>query len=157
MNLLLLLLLGGNVVNRLSERTLPNGVKTIYEYDELDRVKSIIHKNAAGDVLASVTYKREGIGEPTKITREDGSYVKLEYDSALRVTKESYYSAAGILQDETAYAYDASGKRQVQSSTTNGDRTFTYALLHSQDNYFWASNVNYPGVIEILQQTEKNQ
>lgn len=50
-----------------------------------------------------VSYERSGVGEPTKITREDGSYVLLEYDEALRVKKESYYLADGTLLDETAY------------------------------------------------------
>ena len=62
-----------DVANRLTERLLPNGVKTVYGYNGLDRVTSITHTNAQGAVLASVTYEREGIGEPTKITREDGS------------------------------------------------------------------------------------
>nr|WP_242054671.1 putative Ig domain-containing protein [Nostoc sp. FACHB-190] len=121
-----------DVVNRLQERTLPNGVKTTYEYDDLDRIKSIVHKNEQGQVLASVTYERERIGEPSKITREDGSYVKLEYDSALRVEKESYYNAAGQLLNETSYSYDASGKRQVQS-TSGGNRTFNYSTGYQLD------------------------
>ncbi|WP_206758273.1 putative Ig domain-containing protein [Nostoc sp. FACHB-190] len=121
-----------DVVNRLQERTLPNGVKTTYEYDDLDRIKSIAHTNAQGQVLASVTYEREGIGEPSKITREDNSYVLLEYDSALRVEKESYYNAAGQLLNETSYSYDASGKRQVQSTST-GDRTFNYTAGYQLD------------------------
>jgi YD repeat-containing protein len=86
--------------NRLVKRILPDGkVTSTYEYDDLDRVKSIVHKNDGGEVLASVSYERKGIGEPTKIIREDGSYVLLEYDESLRVKKESYYSAAGVLQD----------------------------------------------------------
>ncbi|MBD2492233.1 RHS repeat protein [Aulosira sp. FACHB-615] len=121
-----------DIVNRLQERTLPNGVKTTYEYDDLDRIKSIAHTNAQGQVLASVTYEREGIGEPSKITREDNSYVLLEYDSALRVEKESYYNAAGQLLNETTYTYDASGKRQVQSTST-GDRTFNYTTGYQLD------------------------
>ncbi|GAA6619284.1 RHS repeat domain-containing protein [Scytonema sp. NUACC26] len=122
-----------DVVNSLKERTLPNGVKTVYEYDDLDRIKSIVHTNAQGQVLTSVTYEREGIGEPSKITREDGSYVKLEYDEALRVEKESYYNASGTLLKETTYEYDASGKRKVQSSTTNGNRTFNYTAGYQLD------------------------
>ncbi|WP_206758537.1 putative Ig domain-containing protein [Nostoc punctiforme] len=121
-----------DVVNRLQERTLPNGVKTTYEYDDLDRVKSIVHTNAQGQVLASVTYERQGIGEPSKIIREDGSYVKLEYDSALRVEQESYYNAAGQLLNEASYTYDASGKRQVQSTST-GERTFNYSTGYQLD------------------------
>jgi RHS repeat-associated protein len=115
-----------DVMNRLQERQLPNGVTTVYEYDELDRVKSIVHTNAQGEVVASVSYERSGIGEPTKITREDGSYVMLEYDEALRVKKESFYDAQGVLVDETAITYDAAGKRIVESSLNGGDRTFSY-------------------------------
>lgn len=33
-----------------------------------------------------------------------------------------------------------------------GKSALDYALLHSQDNYFWAANVNYPAVVEILKQ-----
>ncbi|NJR19365.1 MAG: hypothetical protein HC785_29265 [Calothrix sp. CSU_2_0] len=121
-----------DVVNRLKERTLPNGVKTTYEYDDLDRVKSIIHTNAQGQVLSSVTYERKGIGEPSKITREDGSYTKLEYDDSLRVKKESNYNAANVLLKETSYSYDASGKRLVQSSVDN-TRTFNYTAGYQLD------------------------
>ena len=125
-----------DVGNRLKERLLPNGVKSVYEYDDLDRVKSIVHTNASGTVLASVTYERKGIGEPTKITREDGSFVALEYDAALRVKKESYYNAAGVLQDETSYTYDAAGKRLVQSTTRNNitsDRSYNYTAGYQLD------------------------
>jgi RHS repeat-associated protein len=121
-----------DVVNRLKERTLPNGVKTVYEYDDLDRIESIVHTNAQGNVLTSVTYERTGIGEPSKITREDGSYVKLKYDTALRVEKESYYNASSALIKETTYEYDASGKRKVQL-TSDGSRTFNYTNGYQLD------------------------
>src|SRR5258707_14769371 len=38
-------------------------------------------------------YVRAQGGEPTRITREDGSYVDLKYDSALRLTNEIFYAA----------------------------------------------------------------
>ena len=114
-----------DVLNRLDERQLPNGVTTVYEYDGLDRVKSIVHTNADGEVLASVSYERHGIGEPRKIVREDGSYVLLEYDEGLRVTKESFYDGAGQLVDEVSYGYDAAGKRIVQSSMSGGCLLYT--------------------------------
>ena len=114
-----------DVGNRLIERSLPNGVKSVYQYDDLDRVKSITHTNAQGTVLASVAYDRNGIGEPTKITREDNTYVTLKYDEALRVKEESYYSATGTLQETIAYTYDASGKRTAKSDRTGTD-TYNY-------------------------------
>ena len=114
-----------DVGNRLIERSLPNGVKSVYQYDDLDRVKSITHTNAQGTVLASVAYDRNGIGEPTKITREDNTYVTLKYDEALRVKEESYYSATGTLQETIAYTYDAAGKRTAKSDRTGTD-TYNY-------------------------------
>jgi RHS repeat-associated protein len=103
-------------VNRLIEKTLPNGVKTIYSYNDLDQVSKIETKNSSGTVLSSLTYERTGIGEPTKITREDGSFVTYGYDSALRLTKESYFGATGALQNEISYSYDASGKRLTKNN-----------------------------------------
>jgi YD repeat-containing protein len=106
-----------DVVNRLEERSLPNGVKTIYEYDDLDRVKKITHTNTVtNQILSSVTYEREGIGEPTKITREDNTYVRLKYDESLRVEKESYYDANNTLIEEISYTYDGTGKRTSKGS-----------------------------------------
>jgi YD repeat-containing protein len=132
-----------DVVNRLEERSLPNGVKTSYEYDDLDRVKKITHTNTVtNQVLSSVTYDREGIGEPTKITREDGTYVKLKYDESLRVEKESYYDASNALVEEISYTYDGTGKR-----TSKRDRfeteSYNYKSGFQLDTISGASNENY--------------
>lgn len=129
--------------NRLKERLLPNGVTTVYEYDDLDRVQSMLHKNAAGTVLASVTYERKGIGEPTKITREDGSYVMLEYDPALRVKKESHYNQDNELLDEITYTYDAAGKRMASSSKVSGDRSLAYKPGYQLDSIGGAVEEDY--------------
>jgi YD repeat-containing protein len=107
-----------DAVNRLIEKTLPNGVKTVYSYNDLDQVSKIETKNGAGVVLSSLTYERTGIGEPTKITREDGSFVTYGYDDALRLTRESYFGTTGTLQSEISYTYDASGKRITKNNET---------------------------------------
>ncbi|MGB0560174.1 MAG: Ig-like domain-containing protein, partial [Spirulinaceae cyanobacterium] len=107
-------------VNRLTERTLPNGIKTVYTYKEnTDYIESITHyapePNSTTE-LASVTYERAPGGEPTKITREDGSYVELDYDPSLRLESEAYYDDQGVLIEEITYTYDADGNRQSVSS-----------------------------------------
>jgi len=114
-----------DAVNRLTEKTLPSGVKSTYTYNDLDQIMSIVHKKADGTVITSVTYERIGIGEPTKITREDGSYVNLTYDSALRLTSESYYNVGGVLQEQISYTYDASGKRTTKIDS-NGSHNYNY-------------------------------
>ena len=54
-----------------------------------------MHKRSDQTVIASSTYLRSATGEPTRITREDGSYVLLDYDSALRIHREAYRAADG--------------------------------------------------------------
>ncbi|NEQ99704.1 MAG: RHS repeat-associated core domain-containing protein, partial [Cyanothece sp. SIO2G6] len=114
-----------DAVNRLDTRTLPNGVTTKYKYQEnTDWVESITHTDSSGAVLASVTYERNTDGTPHTITREEGTYVKLDYDDSLRLEQETYYSAGGIIVDEIAYTYDTDGNRQ---SVSSGVAEGTYA------------------------------
>ena len=92
-----------------------------------DRVLSVVHRNAGNVVLASVVYERSASGEPTKITREDGTYVRLEYDSALaadegiRIRCERRAAVA-----ETSYGYDLDGNR-TSKTTLTGNETYSYA------------------------------
>jgi RHS repeat-associated protein len=100
-----------DVVNRLATKTLPNGVKTVYGYDDLDRIINLTYSKADGTVLVSETYTRNAGGEPSKVLREDGSYTLYEYDSALRLSKEVVYNPAGGLVESIDYTYDLDGKR----------------------------------------------
>lgn len=106
-------------VGRRARRVLPNNVVTEWQYDWRDRVTNITHKTSGGTTLASVLYERLPGGEPTKITREDGTYVELKYDAALRLTNEIYYSNS-VAQVTNSYGYDASGSRVklVKGGTT---------------------------------------
>ncbi|MBE9010916.1 hypothetical protein IQ250_11925 [Pseudanabaenaceae cyanobacterium LEGE 13415] len=140
--------------NRLRTRAMPNGVTTTWEYDDLDRIRSVTHTNQSGQVLASVTYERQGVGEPTKITREDGSYVTLQYDSALRVTKESHYLVGGLLQEEITYVYDAAGKR-IGKITAAGTQTYNYDKGYQIDSVTGTNPEDYDydenGRMELIQ------
>lgn len=99
-----------DAVNRKRKRTLPNGVVTTYDYNDFDQVTKIEHKKDS-TVLARFEYERNPGGEPSKITREDGSWVELKYDAALRLTNEIYRTSGGGLVEEISYGYDASGSR----------------------------------------------
>jgi RHS repeat-associated protein len=112
-------------VDRLETRTLPNGVVTSYGYDDRDRVLSIVHTGPSG-VLASTTYIRELSGEPSRITREDGSYVVLGYDDALRLESETYYNSGNVLLDAIEYTYDEDGNRKTKTSTAGGYESYAY-------------------------------
>jgi RHS repeat-associated protein len=101
-----------DAVGRRMQRMLPNGVVTTYAYDWRDRVTNIVHK-IGGVTNASIGYVRGLDGEPLKITREDGTYVLLSYDDALRLTNEVYYSSGGSPVATNGYGYDADGNRTL--------------------------------------------
>jgi RHS repeat-associated protein len=122
-----------DTLNRLKERNLPNGMKTEWGYDALDRIETVTHKDTQGIIISSVSYDRKASGEPIKITREDGTYTKLQYDSALRVTNEQFYNAQNLLLDERTYVYDKDGKR-VATITTAGTRTYNYTTGYQLDS-----------------------
>lgn len=115
-----------DAVGRLITRTLPNNVQSIYSYHPTrDWVTSITHLDSDDNVLSAVTYEYDenglSIGEPQKIIREDGSYVILGYDGALRLTSEAYFDVADVLLTRIDYAYDAAGNREVLTRTVNSD------------------------------------
>ena len=112
-------------VNRLESRTLPNGIRTEYAYNLVDQMTGVTHYDANGNVLRSLTYERQGIGEPTRITREDGSYRTFTYDDNLRVQNESYYDAADVLIESIDYTYDPAGNRETRV-TAAGTETYAY-------------------------------
>ncbi|MDQ3036992.1 MAG: hypothetical protein M3Y87_31655 [Myxococcota bacterium] len=114
-----------DAAGRLATRTLPNGVLSTWAYDVRSRIASITHATATGTVLASVAYVRAPSGEPTRITREDGTYVEYGYDAALRLERETYYDASAVQVDEITYAYDQDGNR-TRRVTSAGEEIYTY-------------------------------
>ncbi len=115
-----------DAADRLEHRTLPNGVVSIYTYDDRDRVTSIVHEDAQGQVLASETYTREPGGEPSRIDWEDGTYVILGYDTALRLETETYHDANDNVTETLSYTYDTAGKR-LSRTDASGATTYQYA------------------------------
>ncbi|MEO1237185.1 MAG: hypothetical protein AAFX76_10390 [Planctomycetota bacterium] len=128
--------------DRLSTRTLPNGVVTTWTFDARDRLLSLVHTDDSGSVISSFTYTHESAatGEPSRITREDGSYVELTYDPANRVSGESYFDAAGTLTQTIRYEYDAAVNRT--RTVTNGVASVYSASVESD---FLLTAIDTPG------------
>lgn len=97
-----------------------------------DRIESITHRDAANTILASRTYVRTASGEPTRVTHEDGSYVELEYDAALRVRSETWRDASGIITETISYAYDRDGNR-ISRTTSAGVETYIAGVGYRLD------------------------
>jgi RHS repeat-associated protein len=142
-----------DTLNRLTTRDMPNGVTTTWTYDALDRIQSVTHKNGS-TILAAVSYERKDSGEPSKITREDGTYTKLLYDTALRITKESFYNAQNVLLDETTYVYDAAGKR-IAKVTALDNQTYNYDKGYQLDSITGTNPEDYAydtnGRVDLIQ------
>jgi RHS repeat-associated protein len=142
-----------DTLNRLTTRDMPNGVTTTWTYDQLDRIESVTHKNG-NTVLASVAYARNASGEPNKITREDGTYTKLQYDTALRITRESFYNAQNVLLDESTYVYDAAGKR-IAKVTALDNQIYKYDKGYQLDSITGTNPEDYGydtnGRVDLIQ------
>ncbi|MEM1108240.1 MAG: putative Ig domain-containing protein [Planctomycetota bacterium] len=128
--------------DRLQTRTLPNGVISTWTFDDRDRLLSLVHVDGSGGVIASFTYTHEtnATGEPSRITREDGSYVELDYDAANRLTEERYHDAVSTLNETITYEYDAAGNRT--RVVTNGQAAVYSASVESD---FLLSTIDAPG------------
>ncbi|MEZ6073139.1 MAG: RHS repeat domain-containing protein [Pirellulales bacterium] len=127
---------------RLDTRTYPNGVKTTWTFDDRDRLLSIVHEDDMQNVIASFTYEhpKAAVGEPHKITREDGSYVVLGYDEALQLETEAYYDDMGVLQRTITYTYDDAGNR-----TSRTDESGTYDYIADEDAKYLLASIDGPG------------
>lgn len=108
-----------DAVGRRTKRVLPNSVTTEWLYDWRDRITNVVHKRPDQSVMSSFGYVRAIGGEPTRITREGGSYVDLQYDGAFRLTNEVFYNSGGLPQATNSYGYDAAGNRTRLNTSTN--------------------------------------
>ena len=103
-------------VDRLVERILPNGVVSTWTYDLRDRVETVVHRSSGGGVLVSASYSRGPTGEPTRVTRHDGSYVDYDYDAAWRLVEERHHDPSGALSETISYTYDLDGTRTSRTT-----------------------------------------
>lgn len=123
------------VVGSRDSLTCPNGVKTTYQYDNLNRLTNLTSVNTANDILASYTYalapdgRRIGVAEQRC---EEGSgpsttNITYAYDEMNRLVKET---SASTLTDRTFtsdYAYDLVGNRLSKTQTGHKTDTISYA------------------------------
>jgi RHS repeat-associated protein len=112
-----------NVVGNLKTKTLPNGIVETYEYDGLNRVRSIVQKKDS-TVIASYTYSYDLVGNKTKV-EELGRTVSYDYDELYRLTKETI--ADSVRGNRTIeYGYDAVGNRLLKKDSAVGDIVYRY-------------------------------
>ena len=132
---------GGN----LQTVTYPNGTRSIYQYDTLNRLVEIQHQDRQGEVLASYHYTLSSAGRRTAVVEETGRQVNYHYDELGRLVEEKVSSP---LEGEWQlnYQYDAVGNRLQQR---DGMHTIVYQydandrlLTAGEDHYEYDAEGN---------------
>lgn len=91
--------------------TYSNGVSCTYSFDDLDRLTSMVWKDASLEVIRSYEYKYNDAGMRKKAIHEDGTYIEYGYDSLDRLISERLYSSSEALLTESIFDYDDTGNK----------------------------------------------
>jgi RHS repeat-associated protein len=121
----------------------PNGIRTTYAYDRLNRLTALTVSKTAGTILQSFAYTLGAAGNRVRIDENDGSVRSYEYDDLYRLTRES---VTGTAPYENAFDYDPVGNRLSQTKT-DGSGTVLYdyderdrLLSDGSATYTWDDN-----------------
>jgi RHS repeat-associated protein len=110
-----------NAVNLRTQLNLPNGISVDYDYDQLNRLTSIVQHKGVQQPFASYTYDLGPAGNRQGVTEADGSTIAWSYDDAYRLTGETRRNGQNAVTYQAGYTYDAMGNRL--SMTSNGQTT----------------------------------
>ena len=107
-----------------------NGVSCSETYDKMDRLSTLIWKNASNQVLRSRSYTYNSAGMISQVGYETGEQVIFTYDSLDRVTGEQHVNAAGQTTSLETYGFDLAGNRTNKTvwSGVTPLMTVNYAL-----------------------------
>ena len=140
-------------LGRKTGMTYPNGIKSSFTYDSLNRLATIDHKKSTGDLLAKYSYSRLKDGSVSSIAEQTLTATGLKnrslnysYDSLNRLVEESstgdepehnyfgkysYDLTGNRLKKElgaetTTYSYNDAGQLTQESSTVAGLSSYEY-------------------------------
>jgi RHS repeat-associated protein len=115
---------------RMAGYTLPNGVTTIFGYDNVGRPTSIRYERGA-NIIASFDYGYDAVGNRVWRRNTDGRQESYAYDELYRLIWVSYPGHPGFSQEE--YAYDATGNRIRKSVYHGGPWQHSYFSYDAAD------------------------
>jgi RHS repeat-associated protein len=111
----------------------PNADRTLYDYDDRNRVTRVRHEREDGTPIGSFAYTLSPDGLRTKVDELGGRSAEYRYDALDRLVEEDITDPSAGDRD-TVYAYDPVGNR---TSATRGATTTAYdydaddKLLHA--------------------------
>ncbi len=127
----------------------PNGVRTTYAHDDLNRLTGLEARNGVGAVVQSYLYTLGPAGNRTRVEEHGGAVRTYEHDDLYRLSRETV-SVAGVAQLDDSFTYDAVGNR-LSRTRIDGSGTvttpYTYdardrLLTKGGDSFTWDDNGN---------------
>lgn len=121
---------------------LSNGMTCSYAYDKMDKVKSIVWRNASNAVLRSFAYGYTSADMIESVDMEDGSRTEYSYDTLDRLTREKRLDPYGQALSHDTYAHDLAGNRTnktILDSQSNALMTVGYSI-GTEPHEFWTGN-----------------
>ncbi len=96
------------------------------EYDALNRLLSVEHRDAIDAVFASFDYELDAAGNRTAVTEHDGRRVEYAYDEIYRLIGEDIFDPGAAQPRRTLdYTYDPVGNRLTRDDSAEGLTTYT--------------------------------
>lgn len=129
---------------------LPNGLETVFAYDQRNRLVSVEHRDGA-TVLASFTADRDAVGDLLEVTDLGGATASFLYDDLRRLVRETHRDQIGTILVDLEHTWDAVGNRTgLIDHVTAQTETATYdegdRLLSAGDASFtWDASGNLTG------------
>jgi RHS repeat-associated protein len=122
--------------NKLTSRTLPNGVVTISQYDGLDRLTRLTHAKGA-NTLADFQYQFNAVNNITQMTDGAGSH-NYTYDSLDRLSAATHPN-----QTNESYTFDDVGNRTAsQQGSSYTYQAFNRLTAANSNSYGYDVNGN---------------
>lgn len=131
----------------------PNGVKTNWSYDALNRLRELnTHGAGVGEAIQSYIYTLGPAGHRVRIDEHDGAIRSYAYDALYRLTGETVTGGAGAGYSKS-FHYDPVGNRVRQShadasGTTSKDATYDARdrlQINGAGAYSWDRSGNLTG------------
>ena len=101
--------------SRLTRTELPNGAVEMREYDELNRLLSVEHRDALDAVFASFDYDLDATRNRTAVTEHDGRRVEYEYDELYRLTGEDIFDPGAVTASRALRLRIRCGRQSAES------------------------------------------
>ncbi len=135
--------------------TLPNGVRSLYEYDQLSRLIRLSHLSTNGTLLASYAYRlaldglRTGV---TEVVRTSAgvfrtNQISYTFDSLKRLVRESATNSVENSGYDIRYVYDLVGNRLERKVFTGGRTLRTWYTYDANDRLLSESNAVFTGYV----------